>query len=118
MRHLYLGFKTAYGEYKLTFEQEFQTTRPPSLEEDVYNIWFSYKPSTEKMAWVEVLRKKRWYPDSAKSGKDVNFGRVRVIGGSMISPVTFIRHWELGENMSVSFQFETSKLMIEKDMEF
>lgn len=68
------------------------------------------------MAWMEVLRKKRMYPDSAKTGKDVNVGRVRVLGGSMISPVTFVRHWELKENMSVSFHFETSKLMIKKDM--
>lgn len=70
------------------------------------------------MAWMEILREKRLYPDSAKTGKDVYFGRVRVLGGSMTSPVTFVCHWELKENMSVSFHFEMSKFMIEKDMDF
>lgn len=120
MRHIFLflslGFITAYGEYKLTFEQDFQTTQPASIEQDAYKTWFSYKPTTEMMAWMEVLREKRLYPDSAKSGKDVCFYSVRVIGGSMTSPVTFVRHWELEENMSVSFQFETSKITIKKDL--
>lgn len=70
------------------------------------------------MVWVEVLRKKCWYFDFVKFGKDVNFGCVRVIGGSMILFVIFICYWEFGENMLVLFQFEMLKLMIEKDMEF
>lgn len=103
----------------MTFEQNFQTTRVTCIEEDVYNTWFSSKPSTEEMAWLEILRKKRSYPESAKSKQEYYFLSDLVIGGSMTSPVTFVRHWQLNnsknfEFFSCRFQFETSNLKIEK----
>ena len=70
------------------------------------------------MAWLEIIRKKRSYPDSAKYGQELSFPGVRVVGGSMTSPVTFVSHWELSKNykknLKVCFQAESSKLKIEK----
>lgn len=101
----------------MTFEQDFQTTRPASLEEDVHSTWFMNKPPTEEMAWMEILRKKRSYLESEEYVPKFSFSRVKVIGGSMTSPVTFVRHWELSnfsDDLSVSFLFESSKLLIDK----
>lgn len=103
----------------MTFEQDFQTTRPASLEEDVHSTWFMKKPPTEEMAWMEILRKKRSYLESEEYVPKFSFSRVKVIGGSMTSnsPVTFVRHWELSnfsDDLSVSFLFESSKLLIDK----
>ena len=72
------------------------------------------------MAWLEIIRKKRSYPDSAKYGQELSFPGVRVVGGSMTSPVTFVSHWELSKNyqknLNVCFQAESSKLKIEKNV--
>lgn len=116
-----VGSESSYGEYNLTFEQDFQTTRPASLKEDVHSTWFFNKPSTEVMAWMEILKKKRSYFESEKYVSKMSFSRVKVIGGSMTSPVTFVRHWELAnlsDDLSVSFLFETSKLLIDKKRSF
>lgn len=37
-------FITAYGEYKLTFEQNFQTTQPASIEQDAYKTGSRINP--------------------------------------------------------------------------
>ena len=72
------------------------------------------------MAWLEIIRKKRSYPDSAKYGQELSFPGVRVVGGSMTSPVTFVSHWELSKNyqknLNVCFQADSSKLKIEKNV--
>lgn len=117
----FIGFDAVYGEYNVTFEQNFQTTRLTCIEEDVHNTWFSNKPPTEEMAWLEILRKKRSYLESAKSKQELSFDLDLVIGGSMTSPVTFVCHWELAKMQDVSFakfQFDTSKLTIEKFRDF
>lgn len=101
----------------MTFEQNFQTTRLACIEEEVHNTWFANKPPTEEMAWLEILRKKRSYSESAKYKQELSFNPDLVIGGSMTSPVTFVCHWELAKMQEVSFvkfQFDTSKLTIEK----
>lgn len=100
----------------MTFEQNFQTARLACIEEEVHNTWFANKPPTEEMAWLEILRKKRSYSESAKSKEELSFNPDLVNGGSMTSPVTFVRHWELAEmqEVFVKFQFDTSKLTIEK----
>lgn len=100
----------------MTFEQNFQTTRLACIEEEVHNTWFANKPPTEEMAWLEILRKKRSYSESAKSKQELSFNPDLVTGGSMTSPVTFVCHWELAEmqEVFVKFQFDTSKLTIEK----
>lgn len=70
------------------------------------------------MAWLEILRKKRSYPESAKSKQEYYFLPVLVIGGSMTSPVTFVCHWELAkliDELKVSFQFETKRIIIAKE---
>ena len=96
------------------------TKRRLSIEEDVFHAWFSNKPSSEDMAWLEIIRKKRSYPDSAKFSRKFSFPGVRVIGGSMITPVTFVSHWELStnyqNNLTVSFQDESLNIRIEKGM--
>ena len=72
------------------------------------------------MAWMVIVRKKRSYPESARNDREVSFTDVRVDGGSMISPVTFVPHWVLStknqQHLKVSFQAESSKLIIEKDV--
>ena len=96
------------------------TKRRLSIEEDVCHAWFSNKPSSEDMAWLEIIRKKQSYPDSAKFSREFSFPGVRVIGGSMITPFTFVSHWELStnyqNNLTVSFQDESSNIRIEKGM--
>lgn len=51
---MFLDSNRAYGEYSVTFNQSFLTTRPASFEEDVHNTWFSNKPSTEELACMVV----------------------------------------------------------------
>lgn len=51
---MFLGKNRAYGEYSVTFNQSFLTTRPESFEEDVHYTWFQNKPSTEEMACMVV----------------------------------------------------------------
>lgn len=120
MNLLISGIETSYGNYNITYKQDFTSTSPRSIEEDVCHAWFSNKPSSEDMAWMEIVRQKRSYPESARNGRDLSFTGVRVDGGSMISPVTFVSHWKLStnyqKNLTVSFQAESSKLIIKKDV--
>ena len=75
------------------------------------------------MAWMEIIRKKRSYPKSAKHGKEFSFRGVRIIGGSMISPITFVGHWKLlttydsYKPMEVSLQAESLKMNIKKHLD-
>lgn len=101
-----LDSENAYGEYNVTSKQAFETKRPECIEEDVRKTWFSNKPLTEQMAWMVISRKKRSYPDFSKSAQEISFSGVKVIGGSMTSPVTFVCHWELAkviDELKVSF---------------
>lgn len=120
MNLLISGIETSYGNYNVIYKQDFTTTRPRSIEEDVCQAWFSNKPSSEDMAWMEIVRDKRSYSQSARNGRDLSFLGVRVDGGSMISPVTFVSHWKLStnyqKNLTISFQAESSKLIIKKDV--
>lgn len=102
----------------MTCEQEFETKRPECIEEDVRKTWFSNKPLIEKMAWLVISRKKRFYPDFSKSVQELSFSGVNVIGGSMASPVTFVCHWKIAkliDELKVSFQFETKRIIIAKE---
>lgn len=113
-----LDSENAYGEYNVTSKQAFETKRPECIEEDVRKTWFSNKPLTEQMAWMVISRKKRSYPDFSKSAQEISFSGVKVIGGSMTSPVTFVCHWELAkliDELKVSFQFETKRMIIAKE---
>lgn len=102
----------------MTSKQAFETKRPECIEEDVRKTWFSNKPLTEQMAWMVISRKKRSYPDFSKSAQEISFSEMKVIGGSMTSPVTFVCHWELAkliDELKVSFQFETKRIIIAKE---
>ena len=120
MNLLISGIETSYGNYNVIYKQDFTTTRPRSIEEDVCQAWFSNKPSSEDMAWMEIVRDKRSYSQSARNGRDLSFLGVRVDGGSMISQVTFVSHWKLSthyqKKLTISFQAESSKLIIKKDV--
>nr|XP_022298525.1 RNA-dependent RNA polymerase 2-like isoform X1 [Crassostrea virginica] len=114
------GEGNSYSIYNVTYDQEFIISRPLSLEKDVCNEWFSNRPPSEDMAWMEIIRKKRSYPKSAKYGMKFSFRGVRIVGGSMTSPNTFVGHWKLlatndrYEHMEVSVQAESLKVNIEK----
>ena len=115
MNLLISGMETSYGNYNITYKQDFTTTSQRSIEEDVCHAWFS-----EDMAWMEIFKQKRSYPESARNGRDLSFTGVRVDGGSMISQVTFVSHWKLSthyqKKLTISFQAESSKLIIKKDV--
>nr|XP_022295826.1 uncharacterized protein LOC111105743 isoform X2 [Crassostrea virginica] len=111
--------ETAYNNCGVTYEQYFTTTEHSLVEEDVCHAWFSSKPSLEDMAWIEIIRKKRSYPESVRHGEALSFRGVRVVGGSMTSPVTFVQHCDLSKNfqndLNFSFQPESSMFIIEKE---
>ena len=115
----FLGTETAYNNCGVTYEQYFTTTENSLVEEDVCHAWFSSKPSSEDMTWMEIIRKKRSYPESVRHGEALSFRGVRVVGGSMTSPVTFVQHCDLSKNyqddLNVSFLPESSMFKIEKE---
>ncbi|XP_061173523.1 uncharacterized protein LOC133182687 [Saccostrea echinata] len=98
-----------YGDHKISYNVILESPLDNALLPEVLKLWETNQRSTENMSWLQVLPSKRRTYMSPQGSKEIS-ERVEILGGSMISPVNFVRHWETVA--SVEFQQDKALLII------
>ncbi|XP_062593720.1 uncharacterized protein LOC134255214 isoform X2 [Saccostrea cucullata] len=97
----------SYAENNIRCTLTIESSLGKELVSTVLKLWEKYIHEKEYMSWIQVLPTKRV---SYKKPVMLNGENIEIYGGSMVSPVHFVKHWHV--DASLEFQQEKSLLVI------
>ncbi|XP_062569603.1 uncharacterized protein LOC134231637 [Saccostrea cucullata] len=83
-----------YADHKISYNVIFESSMDNALVlSEVLKLWEINLRSIESMSWLQLLPRKRLSCMSPQQSREI-LEKVEILGGSMISPINFVRHWE------------------------
>ncbi|XP_061186417.1 uncharacterized protein LOC133194480 [Saccostrea echinata] len=96
----------AYPDHDMRCALTIESSMGKELVTCVHKVWEKHIQPDEYMSWIQVIPTKRHLYMKPVSLKEDN---IEINGGSMISPVNFVKHW----HMEASLKFLQEKSLLE-----